>query len=274
MNNELKNRIKKADSKLQSVKQNLEVVSASLNSEIKAFGDYRLEVLKNTVGRFKKDLNSLKKNLRAGEYLIPEEVEIKEVMALSSKDGSFIPELNLQIVENVSKVVFVGANKILDTVARRKGVNLNTNNYTGGSSGPWWLELLQAAFTVAAAVAEKKEQEKIEVERYEAEADVLCEKMHAHIVLCDKISRRLKELIFVTDGLEKRCITELEKLESIIDVFNSENSTHLQAFSKAKILIKNISDVSKVEILDSNNRLSLFDQQYILKSRKILAETL
>ena len=112
------------------------------------------------------------------------------------------------------------------------------------------------------------------MQQYEAEADVLCEKVHAQIVFCDSIYRRLKELISVSDELEKRCVATLEKLESVIGTFDVENRTHLGYYQSANILIKGISELSKVEILDSNNQLSLLDQQYIVKSRKLLTESL
>lgn len=94
------------------------------------------------------------------------------------------------------------------------------------------------------------------------------------IAFCRSISHRIKELISVTEELEKRCEAELEKLESVMESFNVENPTHLGYYQSANILIKSISELSKVEILDSNNQLSLLDQQYIIKSQKLLTESL
>ena len=94
------------------------------------------------------------------------------------------------------------------------------------------------------------------------------------IDFCLQIIKRIKEIISVSEELEKRCLEELVKFESIINVFDVENSIHLKSFQSASILIKGISELSKVEILDSNNQLSLADQQYIIKSRKLLTESL
>ena len=102
----------------------------------------------------------------------------------------------------------------------------------------------------------------------------MCKKVHAQIVFCDSIYRRLQELMSVSDELEKRCVAALEKLESVREAFDVENRTHLGYYQSASILIKGISELSTVEILDSNNRLSLLDQQYIVKSRKLLTESL
>ena len=78
MNSELKARIERADAKLARSKEWLERVSTSLNREIDRFGTYRQVVLKNTVGRFKKDLDALGKKLKGGAYAIPEGIETPE----------------------------------------------------------------------------------------------------------------------------------------------------------------------------------------------------
>lgn len=275
MNSELKARIERADAKLARSKEWLERVSTSLNREIDRFGTYRQAVLKNTVGRFKKDLDALGKKLKGGAYAIPEGIEMPDIAVLSFQTVNFSSEQKWQIADSVSKAALISTNKVLEMVSRRKGWNFTPSKNTGsGNSGIWWLDLLQAGLGIAAAVTEKKIQEETAVQRYEAETDVLCKKVDAQIVFCNSISHRLKELISVSDELEKRCVVELEKLESVMETFDVENRTHLGYYQSASILIKGISELSKVEILDSNNQLSLLDQQYIVKSRKLLTESL
>ena len=275
MNSELKARIERADARLARSKEWLERVSTSLNREIDRFGTYRQAVLKNTVGRFKKDLDALGKKLKGGAYAIPEGIETPDVAALSFQEINFTSEQKWRIADGVGKAALIGTNKVLEMMSRRKGWNFTPSKNTGsGNSGIWWLDLLQAGLGIAAAVTEKKIQEETAVQRYEAETDVLCKKVDAQIVFCNSISHRLKELISVSDELEKRCVVELEKLESVMETFDVENRTHLGYYQSASILIKGISELSKVEILDSNNQLSLLDQQYIVKSRKLLTESL
>lgn len=275
MNSELKARIERADARLARSKEWLERVSTSLNREIDRFGTYRQAVLKNTVGRFKKDLDALGKKLKGGAYAIPEGIETPDVAALSFQEINFTSEQKWRIADGVGKAALIGTNKVLEMMSRRKGWNFTPSKNTGsGNSGIWWLDLLQAGLGIAAAVAEKKEQEETAVQRYEAETDVLCKKVDAQIVFCNSISHRLKELISVSDELEKRCVAALEKLESVMEAFDVENRTHLGYYQSASILIIGISELSKVEILDSNNQLSLLDQQYIVKSRKLLTESL
>lgn len=275
MNSKLKARIEQADAKLAHSKYLLQLESTKLNQEIERFGTYRRIVLKNTVGRFKEDLDALGKKLKGGAYAIPEGIEMPDVAALSFQEVNFTSDQKWQIADGVGKVTLVTTNKVLEMVSRRKGWNFTPSKNTGyGNSGIWWLDLLQAGLEVASAVAEKREQEETAVQRYEAETHVLREKLLVQIVFCNSISSRLKELIFVSDELEKRCVAELEKLESVMGEFDVENHTHLSYYQSANILIKGISELSKVEILDSNNQLSLLDQQYIVKSRKLLTESL
>lgn len=275
MNSEMKARIERADAKLAQFKCLLQIASTSLNREIERFGTYRQVVLKNTVGRFKEDLNTLGKKLKGGAYNIPEGIEMPDIAVLSFQTVNFSSEQKWQIADSVSKAALISTNKVLEMVSRRKGWNFTPSKSTGGgNSGIWWLDLLQAGIGIASAMAEKKAQEETAVQKYEVETDVLCKKVDAQIVFCNSISSRLKELISVSDELEKRSVTELEKLESVMAVFDVENPTHLGYYQSASILIKGISELSKVEILNSNNQLSLLDQQYIIKSRELLTESL
>ncbi len=275
MNSELKLRIRRADEKLAQVKYLLQSESALLNLEIGRFGTYRRVVLKNTVGRFKEDLDTLGKKLKGGAYDIPEGIEMPDVAAPFFQAVNFSSETKWQIANNVAKATLIGTNKVLEMVSRRKGWNFTPSKSTGGgNSGIWWLELLQAGLGIAFAVAQQKEQEETAVQRYEAETDVLCRKVDEQYIFCKSISDRIKELISVSDEMEKRCVAKLEKLESVMEAFDVENPTHLYYYQFANIFIKGISELSKVEILDSNNQLSLFDQQYIVRSRKLLTESL
>jgi len=275
MNSELKTRIEKADTKLTYSKDMLETVSASLNREIDKFGIYRQTVLKNTLGRFKADLDIIGKKVKGGTYSIPYELEMSKLAEVSLNEVNFTSEQKWQIANNVGKAAIAGTNKVLEMIAKRKGLNFNLSKNTGGgNSGVWWLDMLQAALTVASAVAEKKAQEETEVQRYEAEADVLCKQADTRAAFCRQICKRIKEIISVSDELEARCVDALKKLETVINVFDVENQTHLGYYQSAGILIKGISELSKVEIIDSNDRLSQSDQQYIIKSRQLLTETL
>ena len=275
MNSELKARIEKANAKLASSKDMLEAVSASLNREIDKFGSYRRRVLKNTLGRFKADMEIIGKKIKNSTYSIPYELEMTKLADITLNEVNFTSDQKWQIANNVSKATIAGTNKVLELIAKRKGLNFNLNKNTGGgNSGVWWLDMLQAAIGVASAVAEKRAQEETEVQRYEAETDVLCKQVDARTAFCRQVFKRIEEIMSVSDELETRCVDALKKMETIIDVFDVENQVHLSYYQTVRILIKGISELSKVEILDSKDQLSQSDQQYIIKSRQLLTATL
>lgn len=99
-------------------------------------------------------------------------------------------------------------------------------------------------------------------------------KIDERVEFCLQIIKRIKEIVSVSDELQVRCEEALAKLETIINSFDVENQMHLGYLQTTLILLKGISELSKVEILDSNNQLSLSDQQYIIKSKQLLTESL
>ena len=274
MNSELQARVDEADARLAHSKDALLIASTALNKEINRFGVYRKTILKNTIGRFKKDMQVIGQKVKGGTYSIPYEIKMPKLDEISLNEINYTSAQKWQITENIGKATLAGTNKILDVIAKRKGLNINVNKTSGGNSGIWWLDLAQAAFGIAAAVAEKREQEKTEVARYEAETEKLCRQVDARIKFFNQIQKRINEIISVSEELKKRCSSKLTELESIINDFDIENPVHLSHFQSAMILIKGIGELSKVEILDSNDRLSQSDQQYIINSRQLLTENL
>lgn len=215
------------------------------------------------------------KKIKNSTYSIPYELEMTKLADITLNEVNFTSDQKWQIANNVSKATIAGTNKVLELIAKRKGLNFNLNKNTGGgNSGVWWLDMLQAAIEIASAVAEKRAQEETEVQRYEAETDVLCKQVDARTAFCRQVFKRIEEIMSVSDELETRCVDALKKMETIIDVFDVENQVHLSYYQTVRILIKGISELSKVEILDSKDQLSQSDQQYIIKSRQLLTETL
>ena len=57
-------------------------------------------------------------------------------------------------------------------------------------------------------------------------------------------------------------------------MFDVEKDKHIAVYQKTAILVKGISDLAKIEILGTDEQLSKKDDQYIIKSKKLLSETL
>ena len=274
MNSELKAKIKMADAKLACSKNILDTVSTSLNREIEKFGIYRQTILENTVGRFKRDMKIIGKQVKDNAYSIPYELEIAKLADVTLNEVEFSSEQIFRITTNVSKVTIACTNKVFEMIGKRKRINIDGYNSPNRNSGNGWFDIVIAAVELLGTIAEKKMQEEAEVKRYVAETDVLCKKVDMQTEFCRQILKRIEEIILVSDELEARCVDALKKMETILHVFDATNQIHLGYFQSAMILIKGISELSKVEILDSKGQISQLDQQYIIKSRQLLTATL
>ncbi len=273
MTSEQKQRIKKADSKLEDAKKRVQEIASVVDQEVAEFGDYRGSVLQETVSRFKSDLNIIGKKLKSGDYDIPSGFEMPDVINVTLKKVAFTVEQKLEITNNVVKAVSIGTDKILQMIAKRKGVVYN-NPSSPAKSGFWWLDLLQVGLDMAVGYSQKKMEEEKTVEEYESNVDRVCSQADMQIEFCYQILERLEEIITVTNSLKERCICQLNELEEIINMFDVEKDKHIKIYQKAVILVKGISELAKIEILGTDEQLSKKDDQYIIKSKKLLSETL
>ena len=114
MNSELKARVERADAKLARQKDNMNIASVTLNKDIEKFGTYRQAVLKNTVGRFKEDLEILGKKgkVKGGNFSIPYEIEMSKLSEVTLHEVNFSSEQKMNIVNHVGKAAISGINKL------------------------------------------------------------------------------------------------------------------------------------------------------------------
>lgn len=274
MNSELESQVWYADCKLKSAKEKLDYSIESVNRKVKVFGDYREQTLNHTVIRFRNDLSFIGKKLKGNEYLIPSEFKSTKKIEHSFDPVSFTPEQSRRITENVGKLITFGGNKLIDAIAKRKGIDVSNSRNRSSSNSGSWLDLAVALLGLASDYYMKKEAEKTAVEKYVAETDVLCERIQAQIDFMSRIQDRIKELIDVTEQLKSRSLIALVNFERFLNIFDVENTVHLKSYQTALILVKGISEISKVEILDSQNQISKSDENYIISSRKLLTSSL
>lgn len=274
MNSELKARIEYADNKLAASKSLLEEASAILNKQIGDFGKFRESTLIDTVGRFKSNMETLGKSIKDNKFEIPSSLDVPLFGEIHLEEITFTPNQVNQLSVNAANLLLTSSNKVLDIVAKRKGLNFNSSTTSNGRSGIWWLDMLQATLTIAATVAEKREREETAVVKYEKQAVLICRKIDAQLEFFSQIENRLEEIISVSEQLKERCTGALEKLEDIIDVFDVNNDSHLKIFQLVVIFVKGISEISKVKILDSEDTLSMGDQRYIIHSKQLLTSSL
>lgn len=274
MNSEQKSRIANADAKVERSKDLLKTTSANLNHEIDRFGTYRRTVLKQTIGRFKTDLNIIGKKIKGCTYHIPYEVEFSKLEEITMNEVNFTSDQKWQIGASVTKATLIATNKMLEVISKRKGFDFKpyTNPSNPGAQG--WLGLVIALCEIGSAIAEKKHKKRPPYKNTKQKLISYAKKIDERVEFCLQIIKRIKEIVSVSDELQVRCEEALAKLETIINSFDVENQMHLGYLQTTLILLKGISELSKVEILDSNNQLSLSDQQYIIKSKQLLTESL
>ena len=277
MNRELKNRVESCDHNLDQKKDQLKRATALLSNEIFQFGEYRCSVLKDTIGRFKNDMIIIGKYLEGGGYDIPESIETPQSINLHFEKYEMSEKKKDDIFQHASQAILSGSEGVMRAIAKRNNVSFNpntNNNYGTGQSGVWWLDLVVAGVGLFSDIADKRAKEEARVERYEAETSKLIKKTETQIEFCHQIIRRIKELIEVSDDLKLRCVNSLWMLEQVINEFNVNDNEHIAMYQKAAILIKGISELAKVEIIDSNNEISQSDSQYIIKSKQLLMSSI
>lgn len=271
MKKELKERVKQCDSIIQTNKVRFNIALDALNKEIKKFGEFREEVIHDVIDRFRHDMQELKKNVNY-EYAIPEKItaNITHQVEYNGKGISF--DKNMEMLKHSTDIFFNGANQLLKSIYNSKGLIYNNPSTNPGSSGVWWADMIVSGFNLLVSYAEKSEKEETAVVKYENEVKIYKEKVETDIKFFEAVDKRIEELIYVTTELKKRCLVYLSKFETILPHFNSEKTEDIDILTKLLQLIGSISEISKVEIFDSENRLSHKDEEYIIECRKLISD--
>ena len=88
------------------------------------------------------------------------------------------------------------------------------------------------------------------------------------------IKQRVLELQNLTNELEERAIAQLNKLDSYVDSFDSSDMTQVQLFQQSAIMVKAMSELSQVPILDDEGNLNEQANIVITKTEKVLNTSL
>ena len=257
-------------------KNTLEISTRNINNEINYFGNYRKETLEKTIGRFNEYLRLIGKKSKDKTYDIPYSINAPSIKANAQlQEIKISSDDKMKIAVNASKIIEIGSNKLAEYIAKRKNIAFTPHhNPATPNSGNWILDLLASSFTIASVYAEQREAEKTAIEKYKSETNVLIEKINAQIAFYSQISIRINEIMNVTDEMANRCMASLDELKRYIYEFNVNNTKHMAAFQKSLILCKGISELAKVELLESENTLSSSGEQYLINSKKLLSSSL
>lgn len=74
----------------------------------------------------------------------------------------------------------------------------------------------------------------------------------------------------LTQQLESRTLASLDKLGEIIDVFDANNIEHTKRFQNAALLVKSMSELAQVAILDNDGNLNEQVNITAAKTQKVL----
>ena len=103
-----------------------------------------------------------------------------------------------------------------------------------------------------------------------AEIQEWAEQVKASWLVLGGIKARVLELQGLTQQLECRALESLQKLGDIVDIFDANNIEHTKVFQQSAIMVKSMSELAQVAILDNDGNLN--DQVNIVaaKTEKML----
>ena len=109
---------------------------------------------------------------------------------------------------------------------------------------------------------------------YHAEVCEYREKAECAWALMDAVVERAHELQNVTIELRNRIHTQLSLLEPLIYDFVSDDQYYVETFQQCALLVKTMSELSQIPVLDENGYVSESSELEITKVNRILNRNL
>lgn len=282
-----------------------ESIREDLNETLEIFGKIRLETLHNTVGRFLQYLDILNQKVKSKEYDFLKEIDIsiEEIQSMKQIDMKASDALKVAAVGGgfaaialtgtptlVYSAVFALGTASTGTAISSLSGAAATNAilaWLGGGSiaaggggmaaGAATLTAITvsatagvaiiAIGTLASAFYAKKN---TEATKYLAEVQEWAEQIKGSWIVVGGIKARVLELQDLTQQLESRTLASLDKLGEIIDVFDANNIEHTKRFQNAALLVKSMSELAQVAILDNDGNLNEQVNITAAKTQKVL----
>lgn len=253
------------------------------NKILDAFGRVRLEALQDTVGKFIIYLDLINKKAKVKEYELLTSIDVtkeqvKELETVSMNASTALKTLAVSggsaaaVVMGVPAIITQFAAASTGTaIASLHGAAATNAVFAwlgGGSIASGGLGVaggmavlgtltgvaaLASAGVVATAYFAKKH---TEATQYLAEMKEMKAKMELGWTILENINKRAQELQDVTLQLKERCIQGLERLADIMIGFDPQNTEHLKTFQQAAILIKSMSELAQVPVMDEEGNVS------------------
>jgi len=253
------------------------------NKILDAFGRVRLEALQDTVGKFIIYLDLINKKAKVKEYEFLTSIDVtkeqvKELETVSMNASTALKTLAVSggsaaaVVMGVPAIITQFAAASTGTaIASLHGAAATNAVFAwlgGGSIASGGLGVaggmavlgtltgvaaLASAGVVATAYFAKKH---TEATQYLADMKELKAKMELGWTVLENVNKRALELQDVTLQLKERCIQGLEQLADIMIGFDAQNTEHLKTFQQTAILIKSMSELAQVPVMDEEGNVS------------------
>jgi predicted HTH domain antitoxin len=298
-----------ADALKAEVEATNEAVRDDMNEALEEFGKRRLEALHNTVGVFLEYLNRLNQRSKAKEYEFLTEIEIKqeEISELKQIDMKASDAVKvLAVGGGFATIGLIGTPFLVSTAvasfaAASTGTAISalsgaaaTNAvlaWLGGgaiaaggggmAAGAAVMTALTATATVGLAViavgtlaSAFYARKYTEATQYLADIQEWVAQTEASWTVMAGIKQRVLELQNITSELEERAIAQLHKLDPYIDHFDNSDMAQVQLFQQAAIMVKSMSELAQVSVLDEDGNLNERANIVAAKTEKILNTSL
>ena len=296
--------------KLQAeVKATNEAVRDDLNETLEVFGKRRLEALHNTVGVFLDYLDRLNQKSKVKEYEFLTEIDIKaeEIAELKQIDmkasdaakvlavGGGFAAIGLVgtpavVTGLVTSLCAAGTGTAISSRSGAAATNAVLAWLGGGTiaaggggmaAGATVMATLTATATAGLAViavgtlaSAFYSRKYTEATKHLAEVQEWVAQTEASWTVMAGIKQRVLELQGLTTDLETRAIAQLHKLDPYIDNFNNQDMTQVSCFQQAAIMVKSMSELAQVSVLDDDGNLNEQANIVAAKTAKILNSAL
>lgn len=299
----------KADILLESLEEENETRRQESNRILEEFGKTRLEALKSTVRIFLDYIEFLGHNYKDKEYEIfgkidikPEQIKELESIEMNASNalGTLAASggLAAAALTGVPSVV-TGAVGALATASTGTAISslsgaaatnatlawLGGGSIAAGGGGmaagatvlagityaSMGIVALASAGLISSAYYSKKY---TEATKYLADVKKYQSKLRSGWELMKGINQRANELKDLTVKLQKRIENRLLYLEPLIYDFQNNDEYYVQTFQECAIMVKAMSELSQVPIMDEKGKISHESNLIIGKTQKVLNKNL
>lgn len=294
-----------ADKLKAEIESTNENIRDDLNETLEEFGKVRLVSLHNTVGVFLSYLDQLNQKVKSKEYDFLKEIDISvdEIHEMKEIDMKASDAVKVAAVGGGFAAIALAGTPTLVTSAVTAFATASTGTaistlhgvaatnavlaWLGGGSiaaggggmaaGAATLATITAAATASVAIiavgtlaSAFYARKNTEATKYLAEIQEWAEQIKASWLVLGGIKARVLELQGLTRQLECKAMESLQKLGKIVDEFDANNIEHIKIFQQAAIMVKSMSELAQVAVLDNDGNLN--DQVNIVaaKTEKML----